>query len=135
MFMTDERSAELSQPRVGALDIPAPFVASPFLAIFVSPLLFVISVRCDQLDATPFPFLLQWIGVVTSLCDHLFWLPSQPTFRPGDADLFERGVRRRNFRRRGTFQPNLQRNTFTVSQYHPFCAFTTRGFTDCLAPF
>ncbi len=135
MFMTDEQSAELSQPGVGAFDNPAPFVASQFPAILVSPLFVVLPVGRDQLDASPFPSLPQWIGVVTPVCDHPFWLLPRPTFRPGDADLFERGVRKRNFCRRGTFQPNSQRNTFTVSQYHPLCAFTTLGFTDCFAPF
>ena len=55
MFMTDEQSAELPQPCVGAFDDPSPFVASQFPAIFVSPLLVVLPVRRDQLDASPFP--------------------------------------------------------------------------------
>ena len=38
MFMTNEQSAELSQPGVGSLDNPAPFVASHFPPIFISPL-------------------------------------------------------------------------------------------------
>src|ERR1022692_1597383 len=135
MFMTDEQSAELSQPGVGAFDNPAPFVASQFPTIFISPLLVVLPVRRYQLDATPFPSLSQWIGVVTPVCDHPFWLLPRPTFRPGDSNLFERGVRKRNFCRRGTFQPTSQRNTFTVSQYHPLCAFTTLGLADCIAPF
>jgi hypothetical protein len=92
MFMTDEQSAELSQPGVCAFDNPASFVASQFPAIFVSPLLVVLSVRRDQLDTAPFPSLAQWIGVVTPVRDHPFWLLPRPTFRPGDADLFERGA-------------------------------------------
>jgi len=135
MFMTDQQSAELSQPGVGAFDLPAPFVASQFPAIFVSPLLVVLPVGRDQLDAALFPSPPQWIGVVTAVRDHPFRLLSRPAFRPGDADFGKRGVRKRNFCRRGAFQPNSQRNTFTVSQYHPLCAFTTLGFADCIAPF
>ena len=135
MFMTDEQSAELSQPGVGAFDNPAPFVASQFPAIFVSPLLVVFPVRHNQLDAAPFPSLPQWIGVVAPVRDYTFRLLPRPASWPGDADFGERGVRKRNFCRRGTFQPNSQRNTFTVSQYHPLCAFTTLGFADCIAPF
>jgi hypothetical protein len=37
--------------------------------------------------------------------------------------------------RRGTFQPNSQRNTFTVDQYHPLCTLATLGFSHCRAPF
>jgi len=135
MFMTDEQSAELSQPGIGAFDNPAPFVASQFPAIFVSPLLVVFPVRRDQLDAAPLPSLSQRIGVVTPVRNHPFGLLPRPAFRSREADLFERGVRKRNFCRRGTFQPNSQRNTFTVSQYHPLCAFTALGFADCIAPF
>ena len=46
-----DRSAEMSQPGVGAFDNPAPFVASQFPSIFVSPLLVILPVRRDQLDA------------------------------------------------------------------------------------
>jgi hypothetical protein len=35
----------------------------------------------------------------------------------------------------GTFQPNSQRNTSTVSQYHPLRALAALDFTDCRAPF
>lgn len=52
-----------------------------------------------------------------------------------DPDLGERGFRKRNFTGRGTFQPNSQRSTFTVDQYHPLCALATLGFTDGRAPF
>src|ERR1039457_2792237 len=87
MFMTDQQSAKLSQPGVGAFDNPAPFVASQFSAIFISPLLVVLPVRRYQLDATPFPSLSQWIGVVTPVCDHPFRLLPRPAFCSGDADF------------------------------------------------
>ncbi len=64
-----------------------------------------------------------------------FWILPQLPFRSGDADFLECGVRKRNLCRTGTFQPNSQRNTLTVSQYHPLCAFTALGFADCGAPF
>jgi len=54
MFVTDQQSAELSQPSVGAFDLPAPFVASQTPAIFLSPLDVVLLVGRDQLEATPF---------------------------------------------------------------------------------
>jgi len=119
MFVTDQHAAELTEPSVRAFDLPAPFVASQFPAILVSPLLVVLPVGRDQLDASPFPSLSQRIGVVTPVRDHPFGLLPRRAFRPGDADLVERGVRKRNFCWGGTFQPNSQRNTFTVSQYHP----------------
>jgi len=135
MVVTNQQATELTKPSVGALDLPASFVASQFSAILVSPFLIVLPVGRDQLNASPFPFLSQRIGVVAAIGDHPFRFLPGPTFGSWNADFFERGVRKRNFCRRGTFQPNSQRNTFTVSQYHPLCAFATLGFADCRAPF
>jgi hypothetical protein len=42
---------------------------------------------------------------------------------------------RRNFTGGGTFQPNSQRKTLTVDQYHPLCPLAPLGFTDREAPF
>jgi hypothetical protein len=70
MFMTDEQSSELSQPGIPAFDNSAPFVASQLPTIFVSPLLFVVPVRRDQLDAASLPSLPQWIGIVHPVDDH-----------------------------------------------------------------
>ena len=45
------------------------------------------------------------------------------------------GFRKLNFCRRGTFQPNSQRKTLTVDQYHPLRALAPLGFTHSEAPF
>ncbi len=47
MFVTDQYAAELTEPGVGALDLPAPFVASQFRAILVSSLSIVLTVGRD----------------------------------------------------------------------------------------
>ena len=133
--MTDQDAAELTEPCIGALDLPPSFVASRFASVFISPLQAIIPVWGNQFDTSPFPSLCEQIGIISAIGNHPLRLLSRPAFRSRDADLVERGVRKRNFCRRGTFQPNSQRNTFTVSQYHPLCAFTTLGFADCIAPF
>jgi hypothetical protein len=133
--VTDQNAAKLTEPCVGALDLPASFVASQFPSVFMSLLPAVVAVGCDQFDTSPFPSLSQRIGIITPIGDHPVGLLSRPAFRSRDTDLVKRGVRKRNFCRRGTFQPNSQRNTFTVSQYHPLCAFATLGFADSIAPF
>jgi len=115
--MADQQATELSQPYIGALDLPAAFVTAQFPAIFVLFSLVVFPVRRDQLDAALLPSLTQRVGVITTIRYDSFRFLPRPSFRPGDADLGECGVRKRNFCRRGTFQPNSQRNTFTVSQY------------------
>jgi len=133
--MAHKESAELTEPCVGALDDPAALVASEFPAVFVLPLLAVLAVRNDEVDASLLEPLAQRVGVVSTVGDHAFRLLPRPAFGPGDFDLGERGFRKRNFSRRGTFKPNSQRKTATVDQYHPLRALAALGFTDCGAPF
>ena len=133
--MADQQTSELPEPSIGSFNDPSTFVAAKFATIMVSPQLVVVAVRSNQFDAPLLPPHAQGIGVISPVGNHsLRFLPG-PSFAPRDADFLERGVRKRNFCRRGTFQPNSQRNTLTVSQYHPLCTFATLGFSDCVAPF
>jgi hypothetical protein len=133
--MSYQQTSKLSEPCVSSFDDPATLVTTQLATIFVTPLLVVLPVGCDQVDSSllqPFP---QWVGVVGPVCDHSLRLLPRPAFGSGDADFGERGFRKRSFSRRGTFKPNSQRKTLTVDQYHPLRAFATLGFTDCRAPF
>ena len=133
--MTDQQTSKLAEPGIGSFNDPSPFVAPQFPAIVISPFLVVVSVRSNEFNAPLLPSFAQGIGIISAVGDYPFWFLPRPAFGPGDADLLERGVGKRNFCRRGTFQPNSQRNTLTVSQYHPLCAFATLGFADRGAPF
>jgi hypothetical protein len=133
--MAYKESAELTEPCVGALDDPASLVASEFPAVCVLPLLAVLAIRNDEVDASFLQPFSQRIGVVGTVGDHPFRFLSRTAFRSGDFDFGERGFRKRNFCRRGTLQPNSQRKTATVDQYHPLRALATLGFTDGGAPF
>ncbi len=133
--MADEESAELPEPCVGPFDDPSAFVAPELSAIFIFSLLVVFAIRNDEVDASLFEPLTQRVGVVGAVGDHPFRLLPRPAFGARDFDFGERGFRKRNFSRRGTFQPNSQRKTATVDQYHPLRALAALGFTDCGAPF
>jgi hypothetical protein len=133
--MANEESAELTEPCVGAFDDPAALVASEFPAVLVAPVFAVLAIRNDEVDAALVESLAQGIGVVGAIGDHAFRLLPRAAFGAGDCDFGERGFRQRNFSRRGTFQPNSQRKTATVDQYHPLRALAPLGFTDCRAPF
>ena len=52
MLMTNQQSAELTEPGVGSFHDPAALVASQFASIFVAPFLVVLPVGRDQLDAS-----------------------------------------------------------------------------------
>ena len=133
--MTHEESAELADPGVCSFDNPASFVASELSAVLVTPVFAVLAIGHDEFDTALCEPLAQRIGVVGSVGDYAFGLLPRTTFGSRDLDFGERGFRKRNFSRRGTFEPNSQRKTATVDQYHPLRSLAALGFTDCGAPF
>jgi hypothetical protein len=133
--MTHEESAELTEPGVGAFDDPAALISSELSAVFVVPVLAVLAIRHDEVDTALCEPLAQRIGVVGAVGDYAFGLLPRTAFGSRDFDFGERGLRKRNFCRRGTFEPNSQRKTATVDQYHPLRSLAALGFTDCGAPF
>src|ERR1035437_3930119 len=119
MLMTHQQAAELTEPGVGSFHDPAALVAPQFAFIFIAPLLVVGPVRRNQFDASLLQSPTQRVGVVGAIGNHALGLLPRAALAPRDADFSERGFRKRNFCRRGTFQPNSQRKTLTVDQYHP----------------
>ena len=128
--MADEQSPELPEPCVGSFDDPASFVVPELAPVFVAPVFAVFSVGHDEVDAALLPSFSQRVGVVGAVGDHAFRLRSQAAFASGDFDFGKR-----SFSRRGTFQPNSERKTATVDQYHPLCSLAALGFANRRAPF
>ncbi len=135
MLMTNQQATELSEPSVGALHNPAVLVTPQFASILVAPFLVVLPVGRNQFDAPLLQPLTQRIRIVCAVCDYALGFLSRPSFRARHADFGERGFRKCSFSRRGTFEPNSQRKTLTVDQYHPLRALATLGFADGCAPF
>jgi len=132
--MTNQQAVELPQPGVGSFHDPPSLVTSQLASIFVPSFPVVAAVRCDQVDASLSQPLAQAVGVVPFVGDHALGLLPRTALRAWHADFRERTFRKSNFCRRGTFQPNSQRNTFAVCQYHPLRSLAALGFTDCEAP-
>ena len=135
MFMSHQQSAELTKPGVGSLHYPAAHVAPQFASVLVSAPFVVLPVGHDEIDAALLHAFAQRIGVVSPVGDYALGLLPRTPSRPRDADFGERGFRKCSFTRRGTFEPNSQRKTLTVDQYHPLRTLAALGFTDCGAPF
>jgi hypothetical protein len=133
--MSNEESTELTEPRVGPFDDPTSLVTSEFPSVFIAAEFAVLAIWNDEVDAALAESLSQRIGVVGAVGDYAFRLLPGTALGARDFDFCERGFRKRNFSRRGTFQPNSQRKTATVDQYHPLRALAALGFTDCRAPF
>jgi hypothetical protein len=119
MLMAHQQSSELSKPGVGSFDDPTALIA---------PLPIVLPVRCDQLDAAFLQSLAQRVRIIGGVGNHPFRFLSRTAFGSRNRDFLERGFRKRNFVRRGTFQPNSQRKTLTVDQYHPLRPLAALGF-------
>jgi hypothetical protein len=135
MLMTNQQSAELAKPCIGPLHNPAANITPQFASIFVPPLLVVFPVGRNQFDAAFLESPSQRVRIVSAVSDYSFGLLSRPAFPTRHTDFGERGFRKRNFTGGGTFQPNSQRKTLTVDQYHPLRPLATLGLTDGGAPF
>ncbi len=135
MLMTNQKPAELTEPGIGSLDDPSAFVAPHLASIFIAPPLIVLAIWRNQFNGSFLQPFAQRVGVVSSVGDYAPGLLPRAAFRSRDADFLKRRFRKRNFCRRGTFQPNSQRKTLTVDQYHPLRSLAALGFTDRIAPF
>src|ERR1700680_3192010 len=52
MLMTKQQPAELTQPGISSFHDPAPLVAPQFASVFIPPFLVVLTVGCNQFDAS-----------------------------------------------------------------------------------
>ncbi len=133
--MANQQSAELTKPCVRPLYDPTAFISSEFPSIFVAPCFVVFPIGHDEINAALFEPLPQRIRIVSAVGDYALGLLPRAAFWSRHTDFGERGFRKLSFSRRGTFQPNSQRKTLTVDQYHPLRALATLGFTNCGTPF
>ena len=133
--ITHSQASEKSQPRVRALDFPAPLVAPQLASIRIRLLLFVLPIGSNQLNASPFQSASQRIAIKSLVgYDALRTLP-RPTAWARDLDLGERRFGQRDFVRGCRRQENSQRNTLAISQNHPLCTLAPLGFSHGQAPF
>ncbi len=135
MLVTNQQSSKLPEPSISSFHDPSALVAAQLSAIFIAPQFVVLPIRRNQFDTSVLESLAQWVGVVAAVGYDALRLLPRTAARPGDADFGDCGLRKVNFARRGTFQPNSHRKTFTVDQYHPLRPLATLGFADCRAPF
>ena len=135
MFMTNQQATELSEPSIGPLHDPTASITPQLASIFIAPGSVVLAVGHDQFNASLVQAAAQRVGIVSGVGNHPLRLLPRAALRSRNADFLERGFRKLNFTGGGTFQPNSQRKTFTVDQYHPLRALASLGFADGSAPF
>lgn len=133
--MTDEKTAEVSQPSEGPFYFPTFAIASQRSAIVERRLLAALAMWRDQKNAAFEQAPAQRIAVVTSIGDHAQWPVARATARLRHRNLFQGALGERDFRWAGRGQLASQRNTRAVDHHHPLCALATLGLADALAPF
>jgi hypothetical protein len=135
-IVTNQKSAEVAEPREGSLDLPASSVSPQFPAILQSGFGAVGPMRADQVDTPLFQAISQRIGVGSLVVN-------QPRrFAAGssgaisrDGDATQRFLDERDFVGGGRVQEFSKRNTLAVDHHHPLRALAAFGFSDALTPF
>jgi len=135
--VADYEVAEVSQPSIGSLYLPAFAIASEWPSILGGLAHPVCLVRRDQFDTPSLEALAQRVAVVGLVGNQpLRLLPwATTTAAARDADRGKRDFRKFSFRRRGRSQVLSQRNTVAIDHHHPLCTLAPLGFSDSSAPF
>jgi hypothetical protein len=135
--VANHQMAEVAEPREGALDFPAPAVASQRSAVLGQWFLSITAMRRNQFDPALRQPRSQRVAVVTAIGDQAQWfLPRSP--RAGSAayaDARERRFRAPRFVRGRRTKVLSQRKTLAVDHHHPLRALAPLGFSDSSAPF
>jgi len=131
------QSAEVAQPGEGALDDPAPLVATQGAAILHRRFAPAFPMRNDGFNPTATQLFAQPVAVVAAIHDHTLGFLSRPSsaMTPPHADRRERFLNELDFRRGCRVKVVSQRNTLAVDHHHPLRPLTPLGFSDSSAPF
>lgn len=120
--------AEVLEPRIQALDLPAALVAPEFASVLRRRLLPVRPVRRDHLDAEFGEFRVERVGVVSLVADQACGLFGGKTLKESFAD-------KGDFMRRSRRRVDGEWKTSIVCHHHEFRAFAPLSLTDCAPPF
>jgi hypothetical protein len=135
--VANHQTAEVAEVREGALDFPAPSVASQRSSVLRHRFAPIPAVRRDQFDPPRRQPLAQRIAVVTTIRDQAQRFLPRPS-RVGSAayaDRRQRRFRKPRFVRRCRTKVLSQRKTLAVDHHHPLRALAPLGFSDSSAPF
>jgi hypothetical protein len=126
-FPTDDQAAEVAEPGKGALDDPAPAIASELAPVLGLGPRAIAAVGTDQVKAAVGESLPQGVGVVSAVRDH-------PLRLFLGFDGIEGRLRERDFRWRCRGKLASQRKTLAVDHHHPLRAFPPLGLAHSIAP-
>jgi hypothetical protein len=135
--VANDQSAKVTEPRQGALHLPATPVTTERSAILRGRFAAIPAMGCDQRDPARRQARTQWVTIVSPIGDDalrfLAWPPR--AMSPGHANRRERLFCEPRFVRGGRVKLLSQRNTLAVDHHHPLRALAPLGFSDFRAPF
>ncbi len=129
-------AAKVLQPSVGALDFPAPLVASQLALVFEVSLAYVATIGHDQLRSTLLESLPQRVRIVTAVGDDAPQMRPWPaTASPRDFHLADRAFRKPTLGNLRGRKLDSKRYAAAVDHHHALRAFPATRLSNPGAPF
>jgi len=129
----NDQTPEMTQPRKGPFNLPAPAIAPQFPTVLELGLDPIATMRTNQINPLRFQSPTKRIAIIRLINDQPFYTPMTAT--AWDSDLLQSFLNQRYFRWRGRRQSASQRNTLAIDHHHPLRTFPTLGFPDAWPPF
>src|SRR5215216_2270277 len=137
MLIANHKTAEVLQPRVGALDDPSALVTSELASILMRRHRVVLAARDNRLNLTLHKQRPRRIAVIGAICNQAFRFvraASGPA-SPLDLHRVERAFEEFDLRRGSLLHAYSERSTLAICQYHKLCPLTAFGLAHTVAPF
>ena len=128
MLPAMKQSAEITQPREQALDLPAAHVATQNAPVLGLGRLAIAAVRSNQFNALLLKHHIEFVAVIGFIAD-------QPSRSLSKKRLLKGSLDKGDFMRRSTFCVNGDRKTIAVRHCHDLGPLATLGFANTSAPF
>jgi hypothetical protein len=134
--VSDLDAAKVLQPGIGALDFPAPPVASQLALVFESAIANIAAIRSNQFCPALHHPPAQRIGIIASISNHAVQSGARTSAaRAWHPHRVERAFRKPVFGNLRGRELRSDRYAAAVDHHHALRTFPATGFADCSAPF
>ena len=133
-FIAHYQAAESLQPRVSALNDPAPLVSSQLAPVLVRRHAVVLTSRDDRLNISFDQQSSHFVAVLTPVCNQPLGLAPLGA-AASDAPVQERLLKEFHFRGGSLLHVYSERSTRAIGQYHELCSLASFSLPDQRTPF
>ena len=133
---TDNKSAEILQPRKSPLNRPSTLVSPHFASILIFLFLIITPVRAYQFNATFGQSFPKRIAVIASISNNSFRIFSGTTASLSRyCNLLNSRFQQFHLTRRGRIEMSTERDSLAIDHHHPLRTLSAFGFSNTRAPF